>query len=83
MCTSLRKRNWTGRTINFREQASDHWKYELVDDLPIRGTRLLSGIYQQSNVAVHEPAGHDEALQDKKWRNAMEQEMLMINKNKT
>ncbi|KAK6793034.1 hypothetical protein RDI58_012115 [Solanum bulbocastanum] len=63
------------------EQAS--WKNELVDDLPIRGTGLLFDIYQQSNVAVCEPAGHDEALQDKKWRNAMEQEMLMSKKNKT
>lgn len=26
------------------EQASDHWKNELVDDLPIIGTTLLSNI---------------------------------------
>ena len=80
------KWDWKDNQLSVKaseEQASDHWKNELVDDLPIRGTRLLSDIYQQSNVAVCEPAGHDEALQDKKWRNAMEQEMLMIKKSKT
>lgn len=47
------------------EQASDHWKNELVDDLPIIGTTLLSNIQQQNNVAFCDPAGHHEALQDK------------------
>jgi len=54
-----------------------------VDDLPIRGTRLLSDIYQQSNVAVCEMQGTMKHFKIKKWRNAMEQEMLIIKKNKT
>jgi hypothetical protein len=56
---------------------------ELEDDPPIRGTRLLSDIYQRCNVAVCEPACCEEALKDPKWKNAMEEEMSMIQKNKT
>ena len=48
------------------EQTFDQWQNELVDDPPVRDTRLLSDIYQQSNVAVCEPAGHKNALQDEK-----------------
>jgi transposase InsO family protein len=56
---------------------------ELEDDPPIRGTRLLSDIYQRCNVAVCEPACCEEALKDPKWKNVMEEEMSMIQKNKT
>jgi hypothetical protein len=31
---------------------------ELVDDPPIRGSRLLSDIYQRFNIAILEPAGY-------------------------
>lgn len=34
---------------------------ENVDDPPVRGTRLLSDIYERCNVAVLEPANFDEA----------------------
>jgi hypothetical protein len=56
---------------------------ELEDDPPIRGTRLLSDIYQRCNIAVCEPACCEEALKDPKWKNAMKEEMSMIQKNKT
>ncbi|KAH0769068.1 hypothetical protein KY290_013049 [Solanum tuberosum] len=68
--TEEEKWNWKDNQLSVKaseEQAFDHWKNELVDDLPIRGTRLLSDIYQQSNMAVCEPAGYDETLQDKKY----------------
>ena len=39
---------------------------ELEDDLPIRGKRLLSDIYQKCNVAIYEPTSCEEALQDSK-----------------
>ncbi|MCI38884.1 hypothetical protein A2U01_0060113, partial [Trifolium medium] len=56
---------------------------ELEDDPPIKGTRLLSDIYQRCNYAVCELACCEEALKDPKWKNAMEGEMSMIQKNKT
>jgi len=41
-------------------------------DPPIRGTRILSDIYQRCNVTICEPPNHEEALNnlkwDKKWR---------------
>jgi len=55
---------------------------ELEDDPSIRGTRLLSDIFQRCNVTICEPACCEEALKDPKWKNAME-EMSMIQKNKT
>ncbi|KAF2320970.1 hypothetical protein GH714_032279 [Hevea brasiliensis] len=35
---------------------------EDIDDQPVRGTRLLSEIYQKCNVAILEPAGFEEAI---------------------
>jgi len=37
---------------------------ELVDDAPIRGTRLLSDIYDRCNVAILKLAGYHEAMED-------------------
>ena len=65
------------------EKANEQWLDELVDDQPVRGTRLLFDIYQRSNVAICEPAGHEEALKDPKWKKAMEEEMSMIQRNET
>ncbi|CAJ2666383.1 unnamed protein product [Trifolium pratense] len=65
------------------KQTTELCENELEDDPPIRGTRLLSDIYQRCNVAVCEPACCEEALKDPKWKNAMEEEMSMIQKNKT
>jgi len=65
------------------EQTTDQWQNELEDDPPVRGTRPLSDIYQRCNVAICKPAGHEEALKVPKWKKAMEEEMLMIQKNKT
>ena len=54
-----------------------------VDDLPVRGTRSLANIYTRCNVAVMEPAGVQEAMQDRKWFSAMKKELNMIEKNHT
>lgn len=61
---------------------------ETVDDPPIRGTRLVSNIYQRSNVAVcniavFEPASFEEAVMEAKWLAAMKEELSMIEKNQT
>lgn len=56
---------------------------ENVDDPPVRGTRLLSGIYERCNVAVLEPENFTEAEKDPKWIAAMQEELNMIEKNQT
>lgn len=56
---------------------------ELVDDVPVRGTRSLTDIYQRCSVAVLEPAGYEEAKSDQRWMNAMKEELAMIEKNQT
>ena len=56
---------------------------ELVDDPPVRGTRLLSDVYERCNVAVLEPTGYWDAKEDPKWRAAMQEELAMIDKNQT
>jgi transposase InsO family protein len=67
--------NWEdNKNIEFQEENED------IDDEPIRGTRSLSDIYQRCNVAIMEPAGYAEAANDKKWINAMEEELKMIEK---
>ena len=43
-----------------QEESEDERQDALVDGALVRGTRLLSDIYQRCNVAVCEPAGfHD------------------------
>lgn len=46
------------------ERKSGDWQNEMVDDIPIRGTRLLSEVYQKCNIAVCEPVGFEEAKLD-------------------
>jgi len=61
----------------------------MEDDSPIKGNQLLSDIYHRCNVAVcevadhKEPADHKEVINDPKSKKAMEEEMYMIEKNKT
>nr|KYP31214.1 Retrovirus-related Pol polyprotein from transposon TNT 1-94 [Cajanus cajan] len=54
-----------------------------IDDFPVRGTRLLSEIYEKSNVAVLEPSDFKEVEMDDKWIEAMKEELKMIEKNDT
>ena len=53
---------------------------EREDDPPVRGTRLLSEIYQRCNVAIYKLADHEEALKESKWKDAMKEELFMIEK---
>ena len=78
--------------VKFMEFDSWSWKNdkiesqevnEDVDDEPVRGVRSLSDIYQRCNVAIMEPAGYEEAATDKKWIDAMKEELNMIEKNQT
>ena len=56
---------------------------ENIDDIPVRGTKSLSDIYQRCNVVVFEPTRFTKAIEDKKWRFAMQEELSMIEKNNT
>jgi len=64
-------------------------KFEMEDDSPIKGNQLLFDIYHTCNVAICEPADHKEridhkeVINDPKWKKAMEEEVYMIEKNKT
>lgn len=64
-------------------EKSNQIEDEVVDDPPIRGTRALSDIYNRCSVAICEPASTEEALRNPKWKEAMEEEIAMIRKNKT
>lgn len=55
----------------------------MVDDAPVRGTRLLYDIYQRCNIVVCEPADFEEANTNQNWSAAMKEELSMIEKNKT
>ncbi|CAJ2637049.1 unnamed protein product [Trifolium pratense] len=69
--------NWKDdKNIEFQEEN------EAIDDEPVRGTRSLSDIYQRCNVEIMEPAGYAEAANDKKWIDAMEEELKMIEKTR-
>ena len=65
------------------EQSNRDWKNGMVDDVPIRGTRLLSNVYQRCNIAICEPADYEDAMKNKNWGLAMKEELSMIEKNKT
>ncbi|XP_038897360.1 uncharacterized protein LOC120085458 [Benincasa hispida] len=64
-------------------EEEDDWQNETVNDVPMRGTRLLSDVYERCNVALYEPADYAEAKKDQMWMVSMDEEMSMIEKNKT
>jgi len=55
----------------------------MVDHVLVRGTRLLSDVYQRCNIVVCEPADFEEAKLDNNWMVAMKEELHMIEKNNT
>ncbi|KAG8501561.1 hypothetical protein CXB51_003867 [Gossypium anomalum] len=69
--------------------AADHAKPNQVspeidiDDMPVRGTRSLTEIYERAQVAILEPCSFEEAGADEGWKQAMVEEIKMIQKNQT
>ncbi|KAG8488543.1 hypothetical protein CXB51_016302 [Gossypium anomalum] len=53
------------------------------DDVPIRGTRSLTKIYERAYVALVEPTCFEEAEMHECWKQAMANEIDMIEKNQT
>ena len=62
----------------FPKHLDDH-----IDDIPIKGIRPLSEIYERSNITVLKPTEFKEAKKDDKWINTMKEELKMIEKNDT
>ncbi|KAG8482698.1 hypothetical protein CXB51_024274 [Gossypium anomalum] len=54
-----------------------------VDDKPVRGTRTLADIYERAHVAQEEPCIFEEAEAHQGWKQAMADEIAMIEKNQT
>ncbi|RDX97932.1 hypothetical protein CR513_19224, partial [Mucuna pruriens] len=59
---------------------NEEWQNEIVDDVPVRGTRLLFDVYQRCNIALCEPAGFEETKLDQNWKVATKEELYMIEK---
>ncbi|KAG8472893.1 hypothetical protein CXB51_034862 [Gossypium anomalum] len=53
------------------------------DDMPIRGTRSLAEIYKRAHIALVEPTCFEEAVKHEGWKQAMADEISMIEKNQT
>ncbi|RVW20148.1 Retrovirus-related Pol polyprotein from transposon RE1 [Vitis vinifera] len=67
------------------KQNNGNWQNDMVDDVPIRGTRLLSDVYQRCNIAACEPTDHQEAMKNQNWMIAIKTKLNVdgpINKNK-
>ncbi|KAG8492662.1 hypothetical protein CXB51_010306 [Gossypium anomalum] len=63
---------------------ADHNYPEMdVDDEPVRGTRTLVDVYERAHVAQEEPCCFEEAEAHQGWKQAMDDEIAMIDKNKT
>ncbi|KAG8492727.1 hypothetical protein CXB51_010487 [Gossypium anomalum] len=54
-----------------------------VDDEPVKGTRTLADVYERAHVAQEEPCCFEEAEAHQGWKQAMDDEIAMIEKNKT
>ncbi|RVX04494.1 Retrovirus-related Pol polyprotein from transposon RE1 [Vitis vinifera] len=65
------------------EETEDEVGADNLDDVPVRGRRLLDEIYERCDVAFQEPTCYDEAAKENGWRVAMEEELKMIKKNGT
>ena len=70
--------------LKFPVSSTDEdWQNELMGDAPVRGTRLLTDIYERCNITVCEPVDFEVAVKEKNWMAAMKEELSMIEKNKT
>ncbi|KAA3483373.1 laccase-2-like [Gossypium australe] len=66
------------RTDEIQNQDADYF-----DDLPVRGTRPVSEVYERCNIVKLEPTSYEEAKKENGWIEAMEAEIAMIKKNET
>jgi FtsZ-interacting cell division protein YlmF len=64
------------------KQESSTWEIinDNIDYESVRGTRLLSEIYESSNIAICEPAEFEEAMKNNEWIEAIKEKLRMIKK---
>ncbi|KAE8666818.1 hypothetical protein F3Y22_tig00112491pilonHSYRG00346 [Hibiscus syriacus] len=74
--------NWEDDEVNLVPN-TESFKDENIDDPLVRGTKLLSDIYERCNVGVLEPADFYIAKDDPRWISAMQEEFRMIEGNQT
>ncbi|XP_017614105.1 uncharacterized protein LOC108459270 [Gossypium arboreum] len=82
-------RNWDKNKpkITVEDLVTDHTEANQNDaemdigDMPVRGTRPLAEIYARTDVAIVEPCFFEEAEAHQGWKQAMLDEMSMIEKN--
>ncbi|XP_047267475.1 uncharacterized mitochondrial protein AtMg00820-like [Capsicum annuum] len=80
----MENEQWDWEKFNQKKITSNLPNFnENTNDQPVRGTRLLSEIYQRYNVAILKPSGFKEVVLDPKWKATMEEELAMTEKNKT
>ena len=60
MTPTLKEPNLKLLELNAIEQSIGDWENEMVDDNQIKGSRLLSDVYQRCNIAVCEPTDYEE-----------------------
>ena len=75
--------DWNSENVKGKAPVNLQINENDVDDQPVRGTKPPEDIYVRCNVAIIEPVGFQEAMQDKKWFSALEEELSMIEKNHT
>ena len=69
------KWNWEDAKQNNKD-----WQNDMVDDVPIKGTRLFSDVYQRCNIAICEPADYEAAMKNQNWMIAMKEKLSMTEK---
>ncbi|XP_031283362.1 ent-kaur-16-ene synthase, chloroplastic-like [Pistacia vera] len=65
------------------EDLTDKAETEEDEEFLVRGTRTLADVYARSNMVVLEPGNDTEAARSEARRNAMQEELSMIEKNNT
>ena len=64
------KWNWEDAKQNNEDQQND-----MVYDVSIRGTSLLSDVYQRCNIVVCEPVDYEKAMKNQNRMIAMKEEL--------
>ena len=80
---SFQEANEENEEIEEQDQHTHTSESEDDNETPPRKFRRMSDIYQSCNFVVSEPENFEEAEKHEVWQQAIEEEMHMIEKNKT
>jgi len=72
----MENEEWDWKDLKIPLPKGSSWLDEREDDLPVRGTQLISEIYERCNVGICEPTDHEEAFKETKWKNEMKEDMM-------